>query len=51
MLVNEAVEAKTMRAVVFCGAGKVAVERRDVPRVREPTDVVVEVGLTALCGR
>ena len=39
-----------MRAVVFAGAGRVAVEDVPVPRVAEPGDVVVEVIRTAICG-
>ncbi|RAL07493.1 alcohol dehydrogenase family protein [Aspergillus homomorphus CBS 101889] len=40
----------TMRAVVFRGPLKVAVEERPVPRVKEAGDVVVKVAYTALCG-
>ncbi|KAK7531499.1 chaperonin 10-like protein [Phyllosticta citribraziliensis] len=42
--------APTMRAVVFHGPGKVAVEQRPVPKIQEPTDIVVRVDFTALCG-
>ncbi|KKY28277.1 putative alcohol dehydrogenase [Diplodia seriata] len=40
----------TMRAVVFKGPGKVAVEDRPIPTIQEPTDIVVKVDYTALCG-
>lgn len=43
--------ATTMRAVVFKGPKEVVVEQRPVPKVLEPTDAVVKVSLTALCGR
>ncbi|KAL1639111.1 hypothetical protein SLS58_008313 [Diplodia intermedia] len=39
-----------MRAVVFKGPGKVAVEDRPIPTIQEPTDIVVKVDYTALCG-
>jgi threonine dehydrogenase-like Zn-dependent dehydrogenase len=29
----------------------VAVERRPIPKVRDPEDIVIKVGYTALCGR
>ena len=41
----------TMRAVVFKGAYEVAVEERPVPKLRDPKDIIVKVGFTALCGR
>ena len=43
--------AKTMKAVIFKGPGKVAVEDRPVPRIRDPGDIIVKVIYTALCGR
>ena len=39
-----------MRAVVFAGPGRVAVDDVPAPRVVEPGDVVVEVARTAICG-
>jgi hypothetical protein len=42
---------ETMQAVVFHGPYKVAVERRPMPKVRDPQDIVIKVGYTALCGR
>ncbi|KAH8722514.1 chaperonin 10-like protein [Phaeosphaeriaceae sp. PMI808] len=40
----------TMRAVVFKGPGKVVIENRPLPKVQDPTDIVVKVDKTALCG-
>lgn len=39
-----------MRAVVFAGPGRVAVEDVPVPRIADPGDVVVAVNRTAICG-
>ncbi|HYP24533.1 MAG TPA: alcohol dehydrogenase catalytic domain-containing protein [Actinomycetota bacterium] len=39
-----------MRAVVFAGPGRVAVEDVPIPRVAEADDVVVRVERTAICG-
>ncbi|PYH95532.1 alcohol dehydrogenase [Aspergillus ellipticus CBS 707.79] len=43
-------ETRTMRAVVFGGPYKVAVEQRPVPRIQDAGDVVLKVTYTALCG-
>jgi threonine dehydrogenase-like Zn-dependent dehydrogenase len=40
-----------MQAVVFKGPLKVALEKRPIPEVVDPTDVIVKVRYTALCGR
>ncbi|KAF1919237.1 chaperonin 10-like protein [Ampelomyces quisqualis] len=40
----------TMKAVVFKGPGKVVVEDRPVPTIKEPTDIILKVDKTALCG-
>ncbi|KAE8338721.1 hypothetical protein BDV24DRAFT_137552 [Aspergillus arachidicola] len=40
----------TMQAVVFQGPLKVTLEQRPVPHIEEPTDVIVKVRYTALCG-
>lgn len=40
-----------MQAVVFKNTLLVAVEKRPVPTIQEPTDVIVKVRYTALCGR
>ncbi|KAL1971087.1 hypothetical protein VTN77DRAFT_38 [Rasamsonia byssochlamydoides] len=41
---------ETMRAVVFHGPYKVAVEERPVPKIQDPTDIIVKVKYAALCG-
>lgn len=43
--------SNTMRAVVFKGPFNVALEERPIPKIEEPTDIVVKVIYTALCGR
>ena len=42
---------ETMRAVVFKGPHKVAIEDRPVPKIKNPGDIIVKVDFTALCGR
>lgn len=42
---------KTMKAVIFKGPHRVAVEDRPIPGIVDPTDVVIKVSYTALCGR
>ncbi|CAO1636211.1 unnamed protein product [Parajaminaea phylloscopi] len=42
--------SQTMKAVVIKAPHKVVVEERPIPRVQDPTDVVVKVELAALCG-
>jgi hypothetical protein len=42
---------KTMRAVVFNGLYKVAVEERPIPQIQQPEDIIVKATYTALCGR
>ncbi|KAL2377650.1 hypothetical protein RJZ90_006563 [Blastomyces dermatitidis] len=39
-----------MRAVVFKGPYKIAVEERPVPKIQSPTDIIVKVKYAALCG-
>ena len=41
----------TMKAVVFNGPRNIAVEERPIPKIQEPSDVIVKILLTALCGR
>jgi threonine dehydrogenase-like Zn-dependent dehydrogenase len=41
----------TMKAVVFHGPYKVAVEDRPIPKIQDSTDIIVKVQYTALCGR
>jgi threonine dehydrogenase-like Zn-dependent dehydrogenase len=33
----------TMKAVVFKGPGKVVIEDRPIPKIKEPTDIIVRV--------
>ncbi|RVX69924.1 hypothetical protein B0A52_05759 [Exophiala mesophila] len=42
--------AKTMQAVVFKDKLKVEIEQRPIPQIQDPTDVIVKVRYTALCG-
>lgn len=42
--------SSTMRAVIFKAPGEVAVEDRPIPQIRDPTDVIIKVKATALCG-
>lgn len=42
--------AETMRAVIFKEKLKVALEDRPKPKIQDPTDVIVKVRDTALCG-
>lgn len=41
----------TMRAVVFKGPHKVALEDRPIPNIKDDTDIIVKVIYSALCGR
>jgi len=41
----------TMKAVVFKGPHKVAIEDRPIPKIKDQTDIIVKVIYTALCGR
>lgn len=41
----------TMKAVIFKEPHKVAVEERPIPKIKEPTDIIVKVINSALCGR
>jgi hypothetical protein len=41
----------TMDAVIFRGPFDVAVERRPKPEIREPTDAIVRVRVSGICGR
>jgi threonine dehydrogenase-like Zn-dependent dehydrogenase len=40
----------TMKAVVFHGPGKVSIEDRPIPQIKEEKDIIVKVDKTALCG-
>lgn len=41
----------TMKAVIFKGPLKVAIEDRPIPKIKDPSDMIVKVRYTALCGR
>lgn len=41
----------TMRAVIFKGPHKVALEDRPIPKINDDTDVIVKVIYSVLCGR
>lgn len=41
----------TMNAVVFKGPRQIVIEKRPVPKIRDPQDIIVKVTYTALCGR
>ena len=40
-----------MKAVIFKEPHKVAIEDRPIPKITEPTEILVKVIDTALCGR
>ena len=40
-----------MKAVIFKGPHKVALEDRPIPKIKDDTDIVVKVMYSALCGR
>jgi len=40
----------TMLAAVFKGNGRLELEQRPVPKVREDTDVILQVGAVGICG-
>ena len=42
---------RSMRAVVFQAPQKVAIEKRPVPKIQDPQDIIVKVSYSALCGR
>ena len=39
-----------MRGAVMYGPGDVRVEQRDDPRIIEPTDAVIKIAATSVCG-
>ncbi|MDN6638860.1 MAG: alcohol dehydrogenase catalytic domain-containing protein, partial [Yaniella sp.] len=39
-----------MKAVVYNGPYEVAVEEVDDPKIQDPTDVIVRITSTAICG-
>jgi D-arabinose 1-dehydrogenase-like Zn-dependent alcohol dehydrogenase len=42
---------ETMKAVVFHGKLDVRLEDRPIPQIVDPTDIIVKVRYSALCGR
>jgi threonine dehydrogenase-like Zn-dependent dehydrogenase len=40
----------TMKALVYQGPGKKAVEERPVPDIQAPTDAIVKIARTTICG-
>ncbi|KAI9877735.1 MAG: hypothetical protein M1830_002979 [Pleopsidium flavum] len=40
----------TMRAVIFKGPHKIALEDRPIPKIKDQTDIIVKVIYSALCG-
>lgn len=43
--------SQKMKAVVFKGPHKIALEDRAIPKIIDETDALVKVSYTALCGR
>lgn len=41
----------TMKAVVFHGKLDVRIEDRPIPQLVDPTDIIVKIKYSALCGR
>lgn len=41
----------TMNAVVFKGPRQIVIEKKPVPEIQDPRDIIVKVTYTALCGR
>jgi threonine dehydrogenase-like Zn-dependent dehydrogenase len=39
-----------MRGVVLYGAGDVRVEDRDVPTIQKPTDAIIRITASCVCG-
>jgi threonine dehydrogenase-like Zn-dependent dehydrogenase len=39
-----------MRGAVLYGPGDVRFEDRDIPRITEPTDAVIRISATCVCG-
>lgn len=39
-----------MKALIFEGPGKKSLQERDIPAVQNPTDVIVRVAKTTICG-
>ena len=41
---------ETMTAAVFEGEGRLVLQERPIPVIKEPTDVLIEVGAVGICG-
>jgi threonine dehydrogenase-like Zn-dependent dehydrogenase len=39
-----------MKAVVWHGVGKISIDEVPEPKIQEPTDAIVEIPASALCG-
>jgi hypothetical protein len=48
---NRAMSKTTMKAVVFKGTLDVKIEDRPIPKIVDPTDIIIKVKYSALCGR
>ncbi len=48
---SNAMSKTTMKAVVFKGKLEVKLEDRPIPKIVDPTDVIIKVKYSALCGR
>ena len=40
-----------MKAVVYKGKGKIALENRPVPKIQDDRDAIIKVTLTTICSR
>jgi alcohol dehydrogenase len=49
-LPTQKANAKVMKALVYQGPGKKAVEERPLPRIAAPTDAIVKIAKTTICG-
>ncbi|KAK7548216.1 alcohol dehydrogenase [Phyllosticta citricarpa] len=45
-----ATKTETMKALVYKGVGKVAIEERPVPTIQKPSDAVVKMVYSTICG-
>ncbi|MBP2650841.1 MAG: theronine dehydrogenase-like Zn-dependent dehydrogenase [Firmicutes bacterium] len=41
---------KTMKALVYHGPGKISLDDVPIPTIKKPTDVILKVTLSAICG-
>jgi alcohol dehydrogenase len=40
----------TMRALVYQGPGKMSLEPRPMPQIQSPTDAIIKITRTTICG-